>query len=311
MAASSKKPKLVFILGPTGVGKSNAAIDIALEIDAEIINGDSQQVYRYMDLGTGKPSPADRRVVRHHLIDIVDPDADFNAALFRRAALESIREIRSRAKQIIVCGGTGLYIRVLTHGLCVAPAGDLEIRKALEQEARTKGSGALYDRLRRVDAEAASRIHPNDRQRTIRALEVYGLTGRPISEWQREHAFRDGPFETLKIGLNRERSELYALIDRRCEEMVSKGLAAELEELFGRGYRLDLRPLQSVGYRHMAMFLTGEASLEAALVLMQRDTRHLAKRQLTWFRADREVRWFHPERDKEAIMKSVKEFLGR
>ena len=310
MPAAPRKPKLIIVLGPTGVGKSKAAIDLAQDIDAEIVNGDSQQVYRYLDIGTGKPSREERRAVRHHLIDIADPDDEFNAALFRAAAWKAVREIEARKKPVIVCGGTGLYIKALTHGLFSAPPRNGDIRKSLEEEAQRHGMDILHDRLRRVDPEAASRIHPNDRQRTLRALEVFAATGRPISQWQREHAFKEGSFETLKIGLERDRKELYALIDRRCQEMVSAGLLEELRGLLSRGYGLDLRPLRSVGYRHMGLVISGAANLDEALSLMRRDTRRLAKRQLTWFRADKELRWFHPEGTKEEIAKLIDEFLA-
>jgi len=304
------KPKLVIILGPTGVGKSGVAVEAAEKLNGEIINADSQQVYRCMDIGTGKPAPEQRRKVPHHLIDIVDPDEEFNAARFREAALKNAEEIRSRGKKAVLCGGTGLYIKALTQGLFVGPAKDPEIRKRLGQEADERGLGTLYERLRQVDPETLLSVHPNDRQRIIRALEVFELTGKQMSRWQKEHGFKESPFETLKIGLDREREELYAIINRRCEEMVANGLVEEVKGLVAKGYSLDLKPLQSVGYRHMGLCISGAMSLEESLSLMQRDTRHLAKRQLTWFRADKEIRWFHPGRDKSKILEAVKEFLG-
>ena len=303
------KPKLVIILGPTGVGKSEVAIEVALEVGGEIINADSQQVHRNMDVGTGKPQSGQRQNVPHHLIDIVNPDEEFNVALFRQRALESTEGIRSRGKKVVLCGGTGLYIRALTHGLFVGPSRDPEIRKRLEQEAEKEGLGSLYERLRQVDPDATSWIHPNDRQRIIRALEVFTVTGKGMSQWQREHGFKESPFETLKIGLNREREELYDLINRRCEEMIANGLEEEVRGLMERGYGLDLKPMQSVGYRHMGLFLSGTKSLEEALSLMKRDSRHLAKRQLTWFRTDKEIRWFHPDRARGKILEAAKEFF--
>ncbi|MBI4489853.1 MAG: tRNA (adenosine(37)-N6)-dimethylallyltransferase MiaA, partial [Deltaproteobacteria bacterium] len=255
------KPRLVLILGPTGVGKSQVAIEVAVEVGGEIINADSQQVYRTMDIGTGKPAPGQRQEVAHHLIDIVDPDEEFNAALFRQKALESAQEIWSRGRKAILSGGAGLYIKALTHGLFVGPSKDPEIRRRLEQEAEEKGLDSLYERLRRIDPDATSSIHPNDRQRIIRALEVFAVTGRPMSQWQKEHGFKESAFETLKIGLNREREELYSLINRRCEEMMAHGLVEEVRRLVERGYSLDLKPLQSVGYRHMGLYLSGEMSL--------------------------------------------------
>ncbi len=302
------KPKLVIILGPTGVGKSEVAVEVAEKLDGEIINADSQQVYRYMDIGTDKPTPEQRQKVPHHLIDVVNPDEEFNAARFREGALKNAEEIRSRGKKVLLCGGTGLYIKALTHGLFVGPAKDHEIRKRLEREAKQNGLETLYERLGQVDPEALSSIHPNDRHRITRALEVFELTGRKMSQWQREHGFKESPFETLKIGLDRDREELYAVINRRCEEMVADELVEEVKGLVAKGYSLDLKPLQSVGYRHMGLYISGAMSLEESLSLMQRDTRHLAKRQLTWFRADNEIRWFHPERDRKEILDTVRGF---
>jgi len=306
---ASMKPKLVVVLGPTAVGKSDVVQDLAAQIDAEIISADSQQVYRHMNIGTAKPSTEQRKTIAHHLIDIVEPDDEFNAAMFRRFATDSAKQIARRGKQIIVCGGTGLYIKALTRGLFVGPGRDPEIRKALQSEIVEKGIGALYQRLEQADPAAAFSIHANDRQRITRALEVYQLSGRKISEWQKEHGFREGAFDVLKIGLNRPRPELYDLIDRRCERMIQAGLVNEIKGLIAKGYSLNLKAMQSVGYRHAGLFLQGEMGLDGALALMKRDTRRLAKRQLTWFRADKEIRWFHPEAERKDIEAATREFL--
>lgn len=303
------KPKLVIILGPTGVGKSEVAVGVALEVGGEIINADSQQVYRYMDIGAAKPALELRQKVPHRLIDIVDPNEEFNAALFREMALECARDIWARGKKVILCGGTGLYIRAFTRGLFHGVPRNPEIRERLKHEIEKKGPASVYERLGQVDPEATTWIHPNDRQRIIRALEVLELTGKKMSDWQREHAFKEDPFETLKIGVNRERQELYEMINRRCEEMVADGIVEEVKGLMAKGYSLELKPLQSVGYRHMGLYLSGAMTLEDALALMKRDTRRLAKRQLTWFRADKEIRWFHPERERDKILRTAKEFL--
>ncbi|MEX0801795.1 MAG: tRNA (adenosine(37)-N6)-dimethylallyltransferase MiaA [Candidatus Binatia bacterium] len=303
------KPKLVVVLGPTAVGKSDVVLDLAAQIDAEIISADSQQVYRHMDIGTAKPSTEQRKNIPHHLIDIIEPDEEFNAAMFRRLAADSAKQIAGRGKQIIVCGGTGLYIKALTRGLFVGPGRDPQIRKALQSEIAEKGIGALYQRLEQVDPAAAFSIHPNDRQRITRALEVYQLSGRKISEWQKEHAFREGAFDVLKIGFNRPRRELYDLIDRRCEHMIQAGLVDEVKGLVAKGYSLNLKPMQSVGYRHAGLFLQGEMALDDAVALMKRDTRRLAKRQLTWFRSDKEICWFHPEAERKNIEAATREFL--
>ena len=303
------KPKLVIILGPTGAGKSEVAVDIALRLGGEVVNADSQLVYRYMDIGTAKPSTEVREKVRHHLIDLVDPDGGFNAALYRESALKAIQEITTRGKKAIVCGGTGLYLRALLQGLFAGPGKNSDVRKRLEAEAQKNGLSVLYERLREVDPDATRWIHPNDRYRIVRALEVFELTGKGISRWQKEHGFAESAFEVIKIGLNRERQELYDLINQRCDEMIAGGLVDEVKGLVEKGYSLDLPALQSVGYRQIGLYLRGELSLEQAVILIKRDTRHLAKRQLTWFRADKEIGWFHPERERNKILKAAKEFL--
>jgi tRNA dimethylallyltransferase len=304
------RPKIVIVLGPTAVGKSEVALHLAKSLNGEIVNADSQQVYRLMDIGTGKPSKADRERIRHHLVDIVAPNEEFNAALFRRLATESIRQIHARGRNVIVCGGTGLYLKALTHGLFEGPGQDPEVRQALEQEITANGVASLYQRLERIDPTVGSSIHPNDRQRIVRALEVYRLTGRPLSEWQKEHGFQENPFEIFKIGLLRERAELYNFINLRCERMIEEGLLEEIRGLVERGFDLDLKPLRSVGYRQMGQVLRGTQSMNDAIEEMKQETRHLAKRQLTWFRRDDEIRWFHPEGQSKEIESTAAKFLS-
>jgi tRNA dimethylallyltransferase len=302
------KPRVVVILGPTAVGKSALALELARQIDGEIVNADSQQVYRFMDIGTAKPSIADRERVCHHLIDVINPDEEFNAAKFRRLAAAAIGQVHERNHHALVCGGTGLYLKALTRGLFEGPGQDPDIRRKLQEEIDEKGLGHLYQRLVRIDSSVASTIHPNDRQRTVRALEVFQVTGKPLSQWQRDHAFREAPFEVLKIGLNRERRELYDLINRRCERMIRDGLMEEVRRLTDKGYNLDLKPLRSVGYLQMGRVLYGLQKLPEALEEMKQQTRRLAKRQLTWFRGDREIVWYHPEKRLE-VMRALERFL--
>lgn len=309
MLAKQLKPKLVIVLGPTAVGKSEIVFELARTMGAEIINADSQQIYRYMDIGTGKPSAAERERVRHHLVDIINPNEEFNAAIFRRLATAAIADIQTRGKQAIVCGGTGLYLKALTGGLFTGPAQDPAIRERLNAEADRAGVGSLYRRLERVDPQAMSRIHPNDRQRIVRALEVFELTGKAISDWQKEHAFAESLFETLKIGLERERAELYDRINKRCDRMIADGLLDEVKMLLDKGYGFDLKPLQTIGYRHMGLVIRGEATAEDAIALMKRDTRRLAKQQLTWFRGDHDIQWFHPD-GRKPIETAVERFLS-
>ena len=304
------KAKLVVILGPTAVGKSELALDVAAAIDGAIVNADSQQVYRYLDIGTGKPTLAERQRVAHFLIDIIDPDEEFNAALYSRLAIQSIEQIRLGKMNAIVCGGTGLYLKALTQGLFEGPGQDADIRRDLEQRILVEGLAPLYRWLTEIDPSITATIHPNDRQRILRALEVYQQTGKRLSDWQTDHGFRERRFEMLKIGLNRQRGELYDLINRRCERMAEQGLLEEVRGLVARGYGLALKSLRSIGYRQMGRVLEGRQALLDALEEMKRETRWLAKRQITWFRRDPDITWFHPEQKSEVI-ESVKMFLAR
>jgi len=303
------KPKIVVILGPTAVGKSELALELAGQLNGEIVNADSQQVYRFMDIGTGKPTMAERERVRHHLIDVVKPDQEFNAAMFRHLASEVIHQIHARKRNPMVCGGTGLYLRALTRGLFEGPAQDVIFRSELEKEIAQSGLGSVYRRLAEIDPTVTSTIHPNDRSRTVRALEVYQLTGKPISQWQNEHRFQEDSFAVLKVGLTLDRVELYERINRRSAAMIQAGLLDEVRSLVARGYSLDLKPLGSVGYAQMGKVIRGALAIDAALEEMQQQTRHLAKRQLTWFRGDKDVRWFHPKQISE-ILEISKEFLS-
>ena len=302
-------PKIVVILGPTAVGKSDLALELADAINGAIVNADSQQVYRYLDIGTGKPAKADRDRVEHFMIDVVDPDEEFNAALYRRRATECIERIHQGKRNAIVCGGTGLYLKALTQGIFEGSSQDLEIRRGLEQQIAREGLAPLHRRLTEIDPSIVATIHPNDRQRTIRAMEVYLLTGKRMSEWQKEHGFQEQPFDVLKIGLNRPRDELYDLINRRCERMVEDGLLEEVRGLVARGYGLSLKSLCSVGYRQMGQVLAGRQALIDAIEEMKRETRHLAKRQHTWFRGDRDIVWFHPTEQRSEINQAIKNFL--
>lgn len=292
---TAAKPSIVCIVGATGVGKTDVALEVAERVDAEIVSADSMQVYRYMDVGTAKPTPEQRRRVPHHLLDVVDPDEDFNAALFRERALAAIAEICARGRNVLVVGGTGLYLKALTQGLFKGPGRDAALRADLERVAAEGGVDHLFERLERVDPEAARRIERRDRVRIVRALEVHAGTGRPLSEWQREHGFEDRSFDVLGVALERPRAELYARIDRRCGAMLAAGLLDEVRGLLERGYHPGLRSMQSVGYRQVVQCLTGHLGEADMLVAMQQATRRLAKRQLTWFRAGPDLERLHPE----------------
>lgn len=303
------KPRLIIIAGPTGIGKSATALALAREFGGEIVSADSMQVYRFMDIGTAKPSPEDRALIRHHLIDIINPDEAYNAALYGEQARGIIQGLCKDRKNIWVAGGTGLYIRVLTGGLLDGPGSDAGMRSVFRQKIERYGTGYLHERLKEKDMAAASRIHPNDAVRLMRALEVIELSGESIVARQQEHRFRDRPYDCLKIGLVDERERLYEKIDRRCDGMIENGLAGEVENLLSRGYSESLQAMQSLGYRHMVGYLKTALSLGEAVERMKRDTRNYAKRQLTWFRADREMIWFHPG-DRDGIRKRIEAFLS-
>jgi tRNA dimethylallyltransferase len=302
--------KIVVIAGPTASGKSALAIRLALEEDGEILNADSMQVYLGMDIGTAKPTREERAVVPHHLLDVMEPDQEFNASIFRAMALPILEDMAARGKLRLVVGGTGLYIRALVGGLFDCGPADPALRRSLLEECRALGSERLHERLSRVDPAAAARIHPRDRVRIVRALEVFLQTGQPFSEWARGHGFGAGRFRVLKLCLQMERAELYRRIDQRCEDMIRAGLLEETEALLCRGYGPHLKPMKAIGYRHMVGHLQGRWTMEEALLGLKRDTRRYAKRQVTWFRADPDVNWVSPD-DTEGILRRVRAFAGK
>ena len=299
---------LIVIMGPTGVGKTDLAIRLAERYDGEIISADSMQVYRHMDIGTAKPSPEEKLRVPHHLIDIVNPDEEFNAAMFVKEADDLIRILHKRNKRVFVVGGTGLYLDALLGGLLRAPGADGELRDSYRKDAAQYGKAYLYERLKSMDATAAGRIHPNDLVRTIRALEVMEHTGESIINIQGEHRFGNSIYDYVKIGLNIDRSLLYDRINDRVEKMVANGLVEEVERLMDMGYDESVRPMQSMTYRNVISCIRGKQSREDMLRLIKRDTRHYARRQLTWFKRDTTIKWFAPQ-DENMISRAAKEFV--
>jgi len=291
---TQEKPKIVVITGPTASGKTSLAIELARWFKGEIINADSMQVYRYMDIGTAKPSRDERASVPHFLIDVADPDDEFNAALYCQLAQQAIELIRKKNRIVFLVGGTGLYIKTLLGGLLKGPPSNQEIREALNRRWREEGGAGLYERLKRKDPEAALRIHPHDRVRIIRSLEIIELTKKRFSDLAREHRFGEKNIFSLKLALHIEREELYHKINVRTLEMIEKGLVNETENLLNRGYSAELKPMKSLGYRHAVSYLYREWDIDKMSYLLQRDTRHYAKRQLTWFRADPEIEWINP-----------------
>ena len=305
------RPRVVIVLGPTGVGKSQLAIEWAEELGGEIIGADSMQVYRYMDIGTAKPTPDDQRRVRHHLIDLVTPDQPFHAALYRTLGRKTIDELFRNRRPIWVVGGTGLYIKTLTQGLFSSPRIDPRVRENLKGKAKEKGGATLYERLKKVDSQTALHLHPNDLFRIIRALEVFDSTGVPISFYREQHRFGEKPYVTLKIGLEMNRDMLYRRIEERVDRMIENGLLGEVARLMAMGYGHELKPMQSLGYKQMVQFLSKKIGWDEAVRQMKRDTRHYAKRQWTWFKADPEVHWWDESADRRKMFLEVGSFWER
>ncbi len=307
------KPFIVILSGPTAVGKTELSLSIAKTYGMEIINADSMQVYRYMDIGTAKPSKEERELVRHHLIDVVNPDEDFNAGIYRELATSHIYELWNKGIMPLIVGGTGLYIRALTRGICGHIPNDQEVRDRLKEKLKTEGLKVLYSKLKVVDPSIANRIHPNDKQRILRALEVYEVTGRPLSEWQRKHNFSEEPFRTLKIFLFRDKRELYERIDKRTENMFARGLVEETRKILDMGFSENLKPLQSIGYKQALLYIRGRIGYEEAIKNTKKETRHYAKRQFTWFKKEPGFLWIHVNSVKsieKLILRAVKDAKG-
>lgn len=306
---------LVVLLGPTAVGKSGIATWVARHFDTEVLTADSRQVYRGMDIGTDKPPVAERHGVPHRLIDVVDPHEAFNAGWYRRVALEAIERLYHSNRLPLVVGGTGLYIRTLVRGLCAAPEADPEVRADLQQLREERGREGLYAELLRADPETAGRLHPNDESKVMRALEVYRLSGRPISLIQGEHQFRERPFSALLVGLQRTTDALYQRIEGRIDWQLTHGLVEETRSLLDRGYGRDLASMKGLGYRHVSAFLANEYDYAEMVRLFKRDTRRFAKRQMTWFRGEPGIIWLSieeeelPEDTAARVIQQVEQFM--
>lgn len=305
-----EKPlSLVVICGPTAGGKTALALNLAEHCALEIISADSRQVYRRMDIGTAKASLEERNRVRHHLIDVVDPDEDFTALDFFAKGRAALIDIAGRGRLPLVVGGTGFYIDALLRGLVDAPGANPELRQELAEWELKHGSGSLHGRLKTVDPVMAARLTPLDQVRIIRALEVYYQSGQRLSELQDQHAAVQSPYRVLSIGLAPQRDLLYERIDRRVDVMMQAGLLKETAELLERGYRPDLKALKTIGYQECVNHLAGNTSLQDAVSLIQRNSRRYAKRQLTWFRKNNEIIWLDSPREFAKVLKLIDQFI--
>ncbi len=287
--ATENRP-LPVLVGPTGAGKTAVGIELARRFGAEIVSVDSRQIYRYMDIGTAKPTPDERAAVPHHLIDIVDPDVRFSAGEFGRLAREAIRELADREVPVLVVGGAGLYIKALAGSLFAAPEIPQALRQRLAEGYRAEPVAALHGRLCEIDPVSARRIHPNDRQRIERALEVHDATGATLTSWFERPVEHRSPGTRL-VGLRRDRAALYARIDARVEKMIESGLEAEVRGLMDRGYGPGTHAMSTFGYAEMLRYIGGELELKEAVSAIQQRSRQYAKRQLTWFRQAGDIEW--------------------
>jgi tRNA dimethylallyltransferase len=282
---------MIAIVGPTAVGKSELALHLAQYFPIEIISADSQQVYRYMDIGTNKPSLAERASVPHHVIDVVEPDEDFSLAMYHQLAIEALEAIEQKGKLPLLVGGSGLYVWSLIEGWKIPHVPpDQKLRRQLETRAEQEGSQSLYQELQDIDHVAAAKINPSNMRRIIRALEIYYATGQPPSQLQRKEV---PGFSVLIIGLTQKRSELYRRIDGRVDKMIRRGLVEEVEQLLKKGYRPSLPSMSGMGYKQIGQFLQGEMTLPEAIDKIKYETHRLARHQYAWFRfSDSRIHWF-------------------
>lgn len=284
------KTRVLVIVGPTAVGKTELTLHLAEKLGGEIISADSMQVYRGMDIGTAKPSHAEQARIPHHLINLVEPGETFSAADYQRLSRQAVQDISERGRLPIFSGGTGLYIKAaIDEYNFIVAENNYTVRDSLKQQAREAGLGALYHRLQSVDPTVAARVHPNDERRIVRALEVYETTGSPLSFWEQQKDISTSVFDAVFIGLTRPRDQLYARVNLRVEQMVSHGLVDEVKSLVDRG--LSCVAQQALGYKELLPYLEGRLTLQEAKELIKLQTRRYAKRQITWFRADPRVCW--------------------
>lgn len=288
-----KTKPLIAIIGPTAVGKTEVSLNLSqkLPLTAEIISADSMQVYKNMDIGTAKPNAEERRITSHHLIDVAEPWEDYSVGKYQKQAKEAIQSVYSNDNLPILVGGTGLYVNALVYDYSMDKLPQLsEYRKELNEQVETRGLSALYEELKKIDPDAAAKIHPNDQRRIIRALEVYHSTGEPIS--QRQQRQFNSPYNLLMFGLYMDRNLLYQRIELRVDKMIENGLIEEVEDMFSKGVKMDDTAMQGLGYKEIVGYLIGNYTRQEAIDLLKKNTKKFAKRQLSWFRRDPNIIWY-------------------
>lgn len=305
---------LIILTGPTAVGKTELSIALAKSIGGEIISADSMQVYKYMNIGTAKIRSEEMDGVPHHLIDILEPDVAFNVAMFKDLAKSAVEDIYSRGRIPILVGGTGFYIQALLYDIDFSEEdSNTSIRKELETLAEIKGAAFLHEKLREVDPESAEQIHANNVKRVIRALEYYQLHGEKISTHNETERHKESPYDFLYFVLTHDRQVLYERIEKRIDQMIDHGLISEVDNLLKKGYDSSLVSMQGLGYKELIPYLQKKCTLDEAIYVLKRDTRHFAKRQLTWFRRERNVRWLDKSlvSSDEEILKEILNTIER
>ena len=287
-----KKIPLFLLIGPTGIGKTEVSINLAEELDGEIISADSMQIYKYMNVGTAKIMKEEMRGIPHYLIDEVYPDEEFTVSDFKESAIKHINDIHNRGKFPMVVGGTGLYVNSLVYDLKftqVPP--NYKFRERYEFIADKYGNEFIYEELKNIDSSSAKRIHVNDRKRIIRALEIYHETDEPMSTYYKDFRAYNEDFHVIMVGLTMKREDLYSKINYRVDNMIDNGLIQEVENLLNMGYTENLNSLQALGYKEIISYIKGDLSIDEAIDLIKKNTRKFAKRQLTWFRRDNRIKW--------------------
>lgn len=300
---------VIVIVGPTASGKTNLSIELAKRVNGEIISADSMQIYKYMDIGTAKPDIVEMAGIKHYLIDEVYPDEEFSVAKYRDLALKYIKKIIEEGKHPVIVGGTGLYINSLVYNINFSETiSDWDLREQLKKEAEEKGNRYLYDELLEIDPEAANKIHENDIKRIIRALEVFKHTNKPISMHRRLSRLEPPPYDYRVFGLRMERARLYERIEKRVDIMFDKGLVNEVRKLREMGYERTITAMQGLGYKEIFAYMRGEATLEEAKNIIKKDTRHYAKRQITWFKRLENIHWMDLDENTnpEELVKNIK-----